>query len=169
MAAGDPPRKHMGGSAQKSGKSRKAKREDPIEAAHLHASCVAWHSQAVLITGASGSGKSALALELMAFGATLVADDRTDIQRRGVQLIASCPTVLCGKIEARFAGILRAEAAPPTEIVLAVDLDHVETQRMPPPRSMHLLGLEIPLYHKIERAHFAPTLLQYLKSGPEKS
>jgi HPr kinase/phosphorylase len=37
----------------------------------LHASCVALNGRAVLITGKSGSGKSALALQLMAYGAML--------------------------------------------------------------------------------------------------
>ena len=36
----------------------------------LHASCVAVAGRGLLIAGASGSGKSALALDLMAFGAT---------------------------------------------------------------------------------------------------
>ena len=40
----------------------------------LHASCVAVAGRAVLITGPSGSGKSSLALTLLAHGAALVAD-----------------------------------------------------------------------------------------------
>ena len=36
-----------------------------------------------MITGASGAGKSALALQLIALGAELVADDRTELWREG--------------------------------------------------------------------------------------
>ena len=49
----------------------------------VHASCVARDGRAVLIRGASGSGKSGLALQLMALGAGLVADDRTRLWREG--------------------------------------------------------------------------------------
>ena len=42
----------------------------------IHASAVALGPVGLLIMGASGSGKSSLALELMARGAKLVADDQ---------------------------------------------------------------------------------------------
>ena len=42
---------------------------------NLHASCIAVHGRGVLILGPSGAGKSSLALQLMALGADLVADD----------------------------------------------------------------------------------------------
>ena len=46
----------------------------------LHASCVTDGVSAVLIVGPSGSGKSALALELMSREAALIADDRTIVE-----------------------------------------------------------------------------------------
>ena len=49
----------------------------------LHATCVAVDGRGLLILGPSGSGKSALALQLIALGAQLVADDRTRVSRRG--------------------------------------------------------------------------------------
>jgi len=52
-------------------------RSDPTQENVLHASCVCLEGRAVLIRGASGSGKSGLALQLIALGAALVADDRT--------------------------------------------------------------------------------------------
>ncbi len=48
----------------------------------LHASAVAVDGRGCLITGASASGKSTLALEMIALGAELVADDRVDVRRR---------------------------------------------------------------------------------------
>ena len=75
----------------------------------LHASCVAISGRGVLIIGPSGSGKSALALQLMAFGASLVADDQTELTVQGGTLIARCPPTMSGLIEARGLGILRAQ------------------------------------------------------------
>ena len=57
----------------------------------LHASCVAVKGRALLITGPSGTGKSALALQMMALGADLVADDQTLLQPRAGKLIATAP------------------------------------------------------------------------------
>ena len=44
----------------------------------IHATCIEVDGVGVLIRGASGSGKSDLALRLIDAGATLVADDRVD-------------------------------------------------------------------------------------------
>ncbi len=64
-----------------------------------HASCVAYGGRGVLILGASGRGKSALALRLMALGAVLVADDRTDLCREGDSVMARAPDAIKGMIE----------------------------------------------------------------------
>ncbi|MDA3887407.1 MAG: serine kinase, partial [Allgaiera sp.] len=58
----------------------------------LHASCVALDGRGVLILGPSGAGKSGLALQLMALGARLVADDRTRLNPRAGRLIARAPS-----------------------------------------------------------------------------
>ncbi|MEN3167288.1 HPr kinase/phosphatase C-terminal domain-containing protein [Gluconobacter sp. OJB] len=69
----------------------------------VHASCVAWNGEAVLISGPPGAGKSELALRLMDAGFDLVADDRVLLE--GV--VASAPARLAGLIEVRGVGILR--------------------------------------------------------------
>ena len=69
--------------------------------ATLHATAVAVDGRAALILGASGAGKSSLALQLMALGAVLVADDRTVVQRDGSHIVADVPDTLRGLIEAR--------------------------------------------------------------------
>ena len=48
---------------------------------NLHASAVALDGRGALLLGASGAGKSGLALRLMALGARLVADDRVLLRR----------------------------------------------------------------------------------------
>ena len=131
----------------------------------VHATCVAFQGQALLITGASGSGKSALALELMARGAALIADDRTILTRQGGQLIASCPDTIRGQIEARCVGILCATPAEPTAVALIVNLDHVERERLPRARQEVIMGISLPSLHKCEGSHFPAALLQYLKEG----
>lgn len=135
-------------------------------AAILHASAVALRSRALLILGPSGSGKSALALHLMALGAGLIADDRTRVTLRDGHPVASSPAAIRGRIEARGLGILAAEPAAPAPVVLAVDLGQIERERLPRLRHIDLLGYAIPLLHKVETPHFPAALLQYLKGGP---
>ena len=81
------------------------------ETLRLHASCVAWEDRAVLITGSSGSGKSSLALSLMAYGCALVADDQTMLHRQHNALIPKAPDTIRGQVEARGIGILNARCA----------------------------------------------------------
>ena len=105
---------------------------------------MALDGRGLLILGAAGSGKSALALELMARGARLVSDDQVALSVEGGRLIARAPAALRGRIAARFVGILNAETIPGAEVALAVDLDRTETDRLPPRRSKKLLGVTFP-------------------------
>ena len=131
----------------------------------LHASAVAWAGRAALILGPSGAGKSALALQLMAHGATLVADDRVEVSRRGARLVATCPPAIRGLVEARGVGLLRADSLAEAELALAVDLSATESERLPPLREFTLLGIDLPLVHRGESGHFPAAVLQYLKAG----
>ncbi len=117
-----------------------------------------------MITGASGRGKSTLALQLMSMGADLVADDRT-VLRADQGLWASVPASLAGLIEARGVGLLTADHVPQTRIALVVDLDQDETDRLPPARQITLLGQNAPLLLRVQGPHFAPALMQILKHG----
>jgi HPr kinase/phosphorylase len=67
----------------------------------LHASVVAVDGAGVLILGASGAGKSGLALRMIALGALLVSDDQVLLERCGDVLVARAPETLSGLIEAR--------------------------------------------------------------------
>ena len=67
----------------------------------LHATAVTVAGRGLLIRGASGSGKSGLALEMMARGATLVADDRVIVSLRDNTLWLAPPAPLTGMIEAQ--------------------------------------------------------------------
>ncbi len=131
----------------------------------LHASTVALDGQGLLILGPSGSGKSSLALQLMALGAQLVADDRTHVWREGGRLMAASPPAIQGMIEARGVGLLGAEAHGPVPLALAVDMGQAETERLPPRREIRLLNLPLPLLHNPTTAAFAAALVQYLRGG----
>lgn len=131
----------------------------------VHASCVDLQGRGVLILGASGTGKSAMALSLMALGARLVADDRTILTAQGDHLIATCPPALRGFIEAWGVGILHADPLEASPLVLAVDLDQTEAQRLPPLRSITFCGRTITLVHSVPSPHFPAVLLHHLKSG----
>ena len=131
----------------------------------LHASAVAFDGRAALLTGASGSGKSSLALELIALGGVLVADDQVEINVREEGVWLSAPQPLAGRIEARGIGVLTAphETAPhPLHLIL--DLDQTETDRIPPRRTRSLSGVSLPL---LFRANASPpaALILALQSG----
>ncbi len=131
----------------------------------LHASAVAFDRKAVVIVGASGAGKSSLALQLMSFGARLVGDDRVTLKREAERLTVSPAPQLENLIEARGLGILRAEAQHPSHVSLCVDLDQTEHERYPPHRSVEWLGLVIPCIHKVENVAFPSAVKQYLLCG----
>lgn len=115
--------------------------------------------------GASGAGKSALALELMARGAVLVSDDKTWVRAEDGQLIARAPDTIRGMIEARGLGILNADPLDRAALTLAIDLDKVETTRLPQRRKFCLSGQSLPLLHRVDHAHFPAAILQMLKAG----
>ncbi len=131
----------------------------------LHAGCVSLDGRGILIFGGAGTGKSALALQLMAYGCQLVSDDRTAVAVRGGVVVAAAPLAIRGLIEARGVGILKANALAATRVILVVDLGEVEGERLPPMRTYTLMGVELPLLHSVESPHFPAAILQYVKAG----
>ena len=131
----------------------------------IHGTCIAWDGRAAIITGTSGSGKSALGLMLMGMGCSLIADDRVVIARQSDRLLASAPDTIRGLIEARGIGILNAAVSAQADVALIVDLDETEGERLPERRAVTLLGLDIPLIHRIDGPHLGAAILQILKAG----
>ena len=76
----------------------------------------------VLLIGGSASGKSDLALRLIAAGAELVADDRTDLFVRRGRLFARAPKRLAGLLEIRGVGIVKLPHVNVTRIALVARL-----------------------------------------------
>ena len=120
----------------------------------VHATCVALRPRgrswrAVLLRGPSGAGKSDLALRLIEAGARLVADDQTELVRRGNAVIATSPARIAGLIEARGVGIVklaRDQLVARAPVALLVDLAPPERiERLPEPTRERLLGLDLPV------------------------
>ncbi len=96
-----------------------------------HATVVALDGDGLLIVGPAGSGKSGLALQMLALGAELVADDQVMLSDTGNGIQATPPAELAGSIEARFLGILQCSFRPAVEVSTVVDLSAKEVDRLP--------------------------------------
>jgi len=122
-------------------------------AVSLHATAVIHRDAGVLILGPSGSGKSALALALLArasaagaFGA-LVGDDRIFVREAQGRLIAWGAANMAGVIERRTAGLIQVRHEPAAVARLAVELcEHGRRwPRMPDdPDRLTIGGVELP-------------------------
>lgn len=137
----------------------------------LHASAVEAEGAALLILGPSGSGKSSLALDLIAFGARLIADDAVRLVESGGRLLVSAPRAAEGRIEARGIGVLRlparcvAEGATPLSLV--IDLEREEPDRLPPRRVWRRGSVAAPLLLRPARLHSAALLAALRAGGPD--
>ena len=115
----------------------------------LHASAVAWHGRGVLLRGPPGSGKSSLALRLLAAGAVLVADDLVTVARASGGRLRARAVREPGLIEARGLGIFRLVAAAEATLALVVELGGAgwDRERLPPTSggTTLLLGTSLPV------------------------
>jgi serine kinase of HPr protein (carbohydrate metabolism regulator) len=110
----------------------------------MHASCVAIDGAGVLLRGASGAGKSDLALRLIDEGATLVADDQVVIKSRDGCLVGDAPEILRGKLEVRGVGIVPVTPSGPVPVRLLVDLvAAADVERMPGEQSCDIAGVRV--------------------------
>lgn len=109
----------------------------------------------VLVTGASGIGKSELAIELISRGHSLVADDMVDFKREGERVVGSCPDILQDLLEVRGLGIVNvrdlygaAAIRKERTLRLIINLASIPVQnldRVHGARSEHeILGIQIP-------------------------
>ncbi len=116
----------------------------------LHASAVALDGVGILIRGASGSGKSDLALALIDGGARLIADDQVAVERLDGALRVcwpgEAPETLRGQIEVRGVGILPVPHVATAPLGLVVDLDPAaRVERLPERKDMQLLDVSVPV------------------------
>lgn len=132
--------------------------------ANVHATCVrlaraglsfrAAAGAGILILGRSGAGKSDLALRLIAAGAELVSDDRTELFVRRGRLFARPPKSIAGQMEIRGIGIVNLPHAKQASVLLVVELAR-SVERMPhagiyrPPQDLRLTRLNWPPLVKV--------------------
>ena len=119
----------------------------------IHASAVLLGARAVLIRGASGSGKSALAYALIRAGedgavpfARLVGDDRVHVEAAHGRVLVRPAETLRGLIEIRGLGIRHLRFEPVAVVGLVVDLGAADAERLPPSRSAatEVAGITLP-------------------------
>lgn len=108
----------------------------------LHATSVAIDGHAVLLEGASGVGKSDLALRLIDRGGILVSDDQTLLVRQGDRLVARSPATIRGQIEVRGLGIVTMPHVEDVPVALIVRLG-VTPMRMPERRQRRIAGIVV--------------------------
>jgi HPr kinase/phosphorylase len=118
-----------------------------------------------VILGPSGSGKSSLALQLIALGADLVADDRVVLDLDEGVLLARGPETTSGLIEARGVGLLRVAPLRRAPVRLAVELVAERGPRLPDRHEIVLLGQPVDLVKAPLEAHLPAALLLYLRAG----
>jgi len=113
----------------------------------IHATSIAIKGRGVLLRGASGSGKSDLALRLMDDGADLVADDYTEVHAERGELIATAPKTIQGLLEVRGVGILNVGHITHVPVVAVFDLVSLsEIERLPQPQTESIEGVDIAHY-----------------------
>ena len=102
-----------------------------------------FEKKGVLILGKSGSGKSSLALSLLANGAQLVCDDRVQLQVKNKILMMTKPSSLPSALEVRGLGLIKVPLITEARVDLIIDMELTSDSRLGG-HKMELFGVEIP-------------------------
>jgi serine kinase of HPr protein (carbohydrate metabolism regulator) len=122
----------------------------------LHATAVAIGGRGVLLRGASGAGKSDLALRLIDRGAVLIADDQVLCTLKNGGVMLGAPEKIAGLIEIRGLGLRRMPCVT-AEMALVIDLvlpDQVP--RLPEEAKTLICGLSFPCFSLAAFEHSSP-------------
>lgn len=120
----------------------------------IHATTIALDGHAAIIRGASGLGKSDLALRCMASAPNgliegsvkLVADDYTELHDESGGLYARSPENIKNLMEIRGLGLFQVDAVPSAKVALVVDIvPAADIERLPDPDAeTSIAGFNIP-------------------------
>ena len=136
------------------------------DAIWLNATGLAIDGRGIAILGAPGSGKSSLALSLIALGGRLISDDGLWLHTATTPALLRRPAAATDLIEARGIGLLHAgptcDSAP---FALAVDLDRAEGRRLPPRRYVAVGDGLLPLILGAGNNSLAPALSLMMRHG----
>ena len=121
-----------------------------FEVSTVHGSAVLTGARAVLIRGASGAGKSQLALALIHAAQTgllrfarLVGDDRLHLAASNGRLLVRPAAALAGLIEVRGLGVQKVEYELRAVVGLVVDLAASDAERLPSPGTTVVEGISV--------------------------
>ncbi|MEM7438109.1 MAG: serine kinase [Pseudomonadota bacterium] len=135
-----------------------------IEKSPAHGTAIASHGRGLFVLGPSGSGKSGLALQLIALGADLVSDDQVMLTPQDGQILMSAPGPIAGQIEARGLGLLRV-ACTEVNLSMVVDLGSPSPARLPEPDRCRVLTQDYPLIRGADVPNLAFGLWVWLQHG----
>ena len=138
--------------------------EDP-DRLLLHGTAVTVGLRGLLILGPSGSGKSGLALEMIALGANLVCDDRVWLNKIGKGFQLEAPEKMKGRIEARGLGLLALKYKTPVSLSYCLDLSLENKVRLPHVSEKTKLGLKVLILPGKPIVPKAAALMVLLKNG----
>jgi HPr kinase/phosphorylase len=145
-----------------------------MSGASIHATCLLVGAAGVVIRGASGAGKTGLALALIEEAersgrfARLVADDRVHLEPVHGRLLARCPAPIAGFVERRGLGILATPSEPAAVVMLVVDLlPEGDVERLPaePDPRIVIEGISMPHLKIAAGNPAAPALVRTRLAG----
>ncbi|MEM9105529.1 MAG: HPr kinase/phosphatase C-terminal domain-containing protein [Pseudomonadota bacterium] len=119
---------------------------------NVHATALVVGETGVLIVGGSGTGKSAIARDLIRTAgdagrfAALVADDQVLLETYADRVIASAPETIAGLVEIRGSVIASVSHLPRAMVHLVISLDpSTDNPRLPDPEDQYDLGIGVAL------------------------
>jgi hypothetical protein len=141
--------------------------------ATTHASAVLIGPKAVLIRGASGAGKSAVAWRLIEAGrhgvlpfGRLVGDDRVELEAKHGRLLVRPAQAIAGLLEIRGLGIRRLASEPVAVVGLVLDIGQPAPARLPEAAeaTVTLSGITLPRLAVAAADAALPAILAFLRT-----
>lgn len=115
--------------------------------------------QGLLILGPSGSGKSSLAAQMIAFGAHLVSDDLTVLARNARGVICKRPELGPQAMELPGLGIIPARGVDAAPLTCCLLLQSARAERLPQPEQIEIFGIAVPVHRAVYAADLGAKMM----------